>query len=218
MIEDSEDEGPAKKHKKSDVRYKIHRIANFQLTCCSAASRSGSEAITSMRPRCIHNTGKCTDFERQSLVVACGVRKQWKKEYTKRDLHTSDEQTTYLRNLLLELGMPEGDDSLDTAREIGQRRLMAKEAADLGASDAGPADTGGRPSRKSKTAANKRYVSSDYATFYQADVLPTAHERSCKVKKSEKCHLRMTTMKIAVRKERKLIDALVAIPTSSSLH
>lgn len=110
--------------------------------------------------------------------------------------------------------MPEGNESLDTAREIGQRRLLAKEAAELGSTDAA-SDIGSRPSRKSKTAANKRYVPSDYTRIYHADVLPTAQERSCKVKKSEKCHLRMTTMKIAIRKERKLTDAQVATPTSS---
>lgn len=64
----------------------------------------------------------------QSLVVACGVRKVWAKEF--KGLDTPAAQIARLRALLAELGMT-GRMSLEQARAIREKRELAQE---LGAS------------------------------------------------------------------------------------
>lgn len=65
----------------------------------------------------------------QSFVVACGVRKQWAREF--KDLTLPSEQIKRLREILAELGM-EGRLSMEKAKEIKTKRELAKELGALG--------------------------------------------------------------------------------------
>lgn len=93
----------------------------------------------------------------QSLLAACGIRKQWAKEYEKLKLRTDDEKVRHLQALLREAGLEEHDETLEAARAVGQQRKMAKEAAELGGMAAvDESASNSRASRKSKSAANER--------------------------------------------------------------
>ncbi|KAI9456107.1 hypothetical protein F5148DRAFT_1324351 [Russula earlei] len=63
----------------------------------------------------------------KSLVVACGVRKQWAREL---DGLNANAQITYIRKILRDLGMV-GRLSLEQAREIRARRELAQELDDV---------------------------------------------------------------------------------------
>lgn len=60
----------------------------------------------------------------QSFVAACGVRKQWAREF--KDSTLPSEQIKRLRGILAELGM-EGRLSMEKAKEIKEKRELAKE-------------------------------------------------------------------------------------------
>lgn len=92
----------------------------------------------------------------QSFVVACGVRKQWQKEFDKNDLHTTSSQIRWLKQLLRDLGMPSRM-SLSAAKEIGERRALEKEAAELGIGIGGqPVEIEITEGRRAKRAAAAR--------------------------------------------------------------
>ena len=88
--------------------------------------------------------------------MACGVRKQWAKEFEKADATTPKSQIKHLKSLLIELGMSSRM-SLSAAKEIKAKRELAKEAADLGIEAPGykVEDTKGRASRKASAASKK---------------------------------------------------------------
>ncbi|KAA1098003.1 hypothetical protein PGT21_026397 [Puccinia graminis f. sp. tritici] len=64
----------------------------------------------------------------KSFVVACGVRKQWKKEF--QDLTTNKQQIQRLTKILEELGMT-GRLSMVKAKEIKARRDLEAEVSEL---------------------------------------------------------------------------------------
>ncbi|OAV89585.1 hypothetical protein PTTG_05856 [Puccinia triticina 1-1 BBBD Race 1] len=64
----------------------------------------------------------------KSFVVACGVRKQWKKEF--QDLPTSKQQIGRLTKILDDLGMT-GRLSMNKAKEIKARRDLEAEVSEL---------------------------------------------------------------------------------------
>lgn len=61
-------------------------------------------------------------------MAACGVRKQWAREF--KDLTLPSEQIKRLREILAELGM-EGRLSMEKAKEIKAKRELAKELGAL---------------------------------------------------------------------------------------
>ncbi|GHJ87083.1 hypothetical protein NliqN6_3485 [Naganishia liquefaciens] len=66
--------------------------------------------------------------ELKSIVIACGVRKQWKKEF--QGLDTAEAQIAHLRRLLVDLGM-RGQPTRGKARVIKEKREMAAELGDV---------------------------------------------------------------------------------------
>ena len=64
----------------------------------------------------------------QSLVVACGVRKVWSKEF--KDLDKPSDQIRRLRQILADLGMT-GRMSLEQAKAIKEKREFAQELGTL---------------------------------------------------------------------------------------
>lgn len=97
--------------------------------------------------------------------MACGVRKQWAKEFEKADATTPKSQIKHLKSLLIELGMSSRM-SLSAAKEIKAKRELAKEAADLGIEAPGykVEDTKGRASRKASAASKKAASASPQRT------------------------------------------------------
>ncbi|KLO05307.1 hypothetical protein SCHPADRAFT_933695 [Schizopora paradoxa] len=87
----------------------------------------------------------------KSLVVACGVRKQWARELE--DCETTSQQINHLKKLLTDLGM-KGRFSMEQAKTIKQKRELAKEIQDVrefAEKHAGE----GRVSRSANKSANK---------------------------------------------------------------
>ena len=64
----------------------------------------------------------------QSLVVACGVRKVWSKEF--KDLSNPSAQIQRLKSILAELGMS-GRMSMEQAKAIKAKREFAQELEDV---------------------------------------------------------------------------------------
>ncbi|EIM85911.1 uncharacterized protein STEHIDRAFT_121905 [Stereum hirsutum FP-91666 SS1] len=86
----------------------------------------------------------------KSFVVACGVRKQWAREF--KDLTLPSEQIKRLREILAELGM-EGRLSMEKAKEIKTKRELAKELEDVQKFEA--AVVSGGPFRASRSSGSK---------------------------------------------------------------
>jgi hypothetical protein len=64
----------------------------------------------------------------QGLVVACGIRKMWAKEF--KDIDTPSQQIKRLKEILAELGMT-GRLSLEQAKAIKEKRELAQELGTL---------------------------------------------------------------------------------------
>ena len=64
----------------------------------------------------------------QSLVVACGVRKVWSKEF--KDLDNPSSQIKRLKSILMDLGMT-GRMSIEQAKAIKAKREFAQELEDV---------------------------------------------------------------------------------------
>ena len=95
----------------------------------------------------------------QSLVVACGVRKVWSKEF--KDLSNPPAQIKRLKSILTELGMS-GRMSMEQAKAIRARREFAQELEDV--QDFANKVVGrseGRSSRKKLGSGKKSVESSD---------------------------------------------------------
>ncbi|KAI0058864.1 hypothetical protein BV25DRAFT_1993968 [Artomyces pyxidatus] len=82
----------------------------------------------------------------KSIVVACGVRKIWTKEF--QGLDTPTQQIARLRAILADLGM-NGRLSMEKAREIKAERELAKELEDV--QKFGEAVAAGKPFRSSRS-------------------------------------------------------------------
>ncbi|KAG9011904.1 hypothetical protein FRB94_007340 [Tulasnella sp. JGI-2019a] len=90
----------------------------------------------------------------KSFVVACGVRKKWAKEFE--GMPSSNQQIAHLKRILTELGMT-GRLSLEKAKDIREKRELAKEIEDVKEFDAKV--NGPRASRSSKASAKKAMAS-----------------------------------------------------------
>ncbi|KAG8877299.1 hypothetical protein FRB98_006773 [Tulasnella sp. 332] len=91
--------------------------------------------------------------EPQSFVVACGVRKKWAKEFE--GLSKPSQQINHVKRILSDLGMT-GRLSLEKAKEIREKRELAKEIEDVKEFDAKV--NGPRASRSSTSKTNSRKV------------------------------------------------------------
>ncbi|WWC68204.1 uncharacterized protein I206_102127 [Kwoniella pini CBS 10737] len=111
---------------------------------------------------------KLADLKR--IVVACGVRKQWAKEFT--DCPTTSSQTRHLQNLLSSLGM-KGTPTLGKAKALKEKRELAQELDDVTTFEAArgvSSDTRERRTRGSTSSKNKkRFVDSDESDSEDAD-------------------------------------------------
>ncbi|THH18774.1 hypothetical protein EW146_g2268 [Bondarzewia mesenterica] len=65
---------------------------------------------------------------KQSFIIACGLRKAWSKEF--RGLDTPSQKISRLRKILEDLGMV-GRYSMEQAKAIKEKRELAKELADV---------------------------------------------------------------------------------------
>ncbi|KAI0734046.1 hypothetical protein C8Q72DRAFT_809840 [Fomitopsis betulina] len=83
----------------------------------------------------------------KSFVVACGVRKQWAKEF--KGLDTPSEQTGRLKQILSSLGMT-GRMSIEQAKAIRAKREFAQELEDVQSFQKSVVSAGGRNSRAKK--------------------------------------------------------------------
>ena len=59
------------------------------------------------------------------------MRKQWSKEFERADARSVSDQIAYLKKMLKDLGMT-GRLTLEAAKQLGARRALEKEAAELG--------------------------------------------------------------------------------------
>ncbi|KAG2103119.1 uncharacterized protein F5147DRAFT_284401 [Suillus discolor] len=93
---------------------------------------SNKKASTERKKTQKSNAGSSKDDETVSklkaIVVACGVRKMWKKEFA--DLDTPSGQTKRLKEILKELGMT-GRLTLEKAKTIKAEREFAQELRDV---------------------------------------------------------------------------------------
>ncbi|OCF33780.1 hypothetical protein I316_04492 [Kwoniella heveanensis BCC8398] len=69
---------------------------------------------------------KVADLKR--IVVACGVRKQWGKEFA--DCPTTSSQISHLKSLLISLGM-KGQPTIGKAKSLKMKRELAQELDDV---------------------------------------------------------------------------------------
>ncbi|KAI5453526.1 hypothetical protein NCC49_006000 [Naganishia albida] len=112
--EDVSDVKPKKRIKKKEaVDVKGKKKANS----ATSASSSTAPAVEDERVK-----------ELKSIVVACGVRKQWKKEF--QDMNTPEEQISHLKRLLTSLGM-KGQPTKAKAKVIKEKRELAAELGDV---------------------------------------------------------------------------------------
>jgi len=93
----------------------------------SEAEKSGGKSKRSKQSNNVLSKDEETIKRLKSLVVACGVRKQWARELS--GLNASA-QITHIRKILGELGMA-GRLSLEQAREIRAQRELAQELDDV---------------------------------------------------------------------------------------
>ncbi|KAJ9095161.1 hypothetical protein QFC20_006730 [Naganishia adeliensis] len=118
VISDSDEDTSDVKPKKS-VKKKDEANGKGQKKAKSTASASSSTAPVVEDERV---------KELKSIVVACGVRKQWKKEF--QDMNTPEEQISHLKRLLTSLGM-KGQPTKAKAKVIKEKRELAAELGDV---------------------------------------------------------------------------------------
>jgi len=97
----------------------------------SKNSEAGKPRTMSKRPKQPSQTlskDEDTIKRLKSLVVACGVRKQWARELAGMD--TTNVQIAHIRKILSDLGMV-GRMSMEQAREIRAQRELAQELDDV---------------------------------------------------------------------------------------
>lgn len=89
----------------------------------------------------------------RSLATACGARKVWGNEFKKHGLDTPSSQIKHMKDMLRELGLAKF--TLSAAKELGAKRALEKEAAELGMYGGMPVDVeeGGRGARRRSVAA-----------------------------------------------------------------
>nr|XP_031860783.1 uncharacterized protein CI109_003827 [Kwoniella shandongensis]KAA5527855.1 hypothetical protein CI109_003827 [Kwoniella shandongensis] len=116
---------------------------------------------------------KLADLKR--IVVACGVRKQWSKEFA--DLPKVSSQISHVKQILLSLGM-KGTPTLGKAKALKERRELAAELNDVrefeqvrGVS----AEDGKRKTREQNAGSKKRTVQSESGSESEAE--SGAHEQ-----------------------------------------
>ncbi|ORY30223.1 hypothetical protein BCR39DRAFT_530046 [Naematelia encephala] len=98
--------------------------------------------------------------ELKRIVVACGVRKQWSKEFA--DIPKAREQIRALQRILSELGM-KGSPTISKARAIKERRELAAELDDVREFEATRGLSADKP-RASRSRAKQAVVESNSAS------------------------------------------------------
>ncbi|OJA08073.1 hypothetical protein AZE42_02235 [Rhizopogon vesiculosus] len=93
-----------------------------------ARARSEPESDSSLSTVIDEPPKKRQKKQDKAMVVACGVRKVWKKEFA--DLDTPSEQIKRLKEILKDLGMS-GRLSLEKAKSIRAKRELAQELKDV---------------------------------------------------------------------------------------
>ena len=102
------------------------REKNEKSRPCNVQRRRSNQASKGRYHLCLLFLSRLIHIS-QSYVNACGVRKIWSKEF--QDLDRPSQQVQRLKAILAELGMG-GRPSMERAKEIKEKRALAKELGD----------------------------------------------------------------------------------------
>ncbi|KAJ6512129.1 hypothetical protein C8R47DRAFT_1314175 [Mycena vitilis] len=137
-----EDEPPKKAKRAKTTRTKV-RIILFSFADGPDFTQGSDKSKTSKGKKTTTLTKDEETIKRlKSLVLACGVRKAWAKEF--KDVDSPSQQIRMLKQILTDLGMS-GRMSLEQAKAIKLRRELAQELEDV---QAFAAATSNRSKRK----------------------------------------------------------------------
>ncbi|KLT42861.1 hypothetical protein CC85DRAFT_285208 [Cutaneotrichosporon oleaginosum] len=122
VIEDSDDEAAPAKRKLSTSPSPASSMSSTPHTRAPVPLRVATSRSQQLSP----DEAQIADLKR--IVVACGVRKQWTKEFA--DCPTPSSQINHLKSILHSLGM-KGKPTMGKAKSLKERRELAQELNDV---------------------------------------------------------------------------------------
>ncbi|BEJ05893.1 hypothetical protein CcaverHIS641_0304150 [Cutaneotrichosporon cavernicola] len=124
-IEDSDEENPLAERKGTEPASPARSESSMSSVYDEPPKKRGRGA-SAEKPKKSKKVKK--DPNEGRIVVACGVRKQWTKEFA--DCPTPTSQIDHLRDLLRSLGM-KGNPTTGKAKSLKERRELAQELNDV---------------------------------------------------------------------------------------